>query len=121
MKYPSLHDLKLYTDRLENNDNSAVKTVSEYVAQTLSTWSGGCYYMGGQIRMFPCDPISETSFEKAKTATANKFKTYGGPCNSAEAGSMAKSVIDLDNMHKLLNMYMEDQTHSSIIVTLETE
>jgi hypothetical protein len=107
---PSLVNLKLYLDGLENPDDAVVSTVDGYLNETLSKWSGGCYYMGGQIKMFPSDTISETSFDHAKEAIASKFVTYGGPYNSAEAGSMQRSSNGLENMRKLLNMYLEDHT-----------
>ena len=63
---------------------------------------GGHYYVGGHIKTYPNDPITETQIKKAI-----KQNTESQPMHMAEVASQFRSSKELRNLGKILEVYYE--------------
>ena len=81
--------------------------IQKYIDDSKSSWSKGKYYLGGQIRVEPSEPITPELFKQA-------WKPYfdvGGDyyCNSAEYASILGAKRGLTSIEKIVNKYIEVQ------------
>ena len=63
---------------------------------------GGYYNVGGHIKKYPNDPITEESIKKAI-----KKNRESQPMHMAEVASQIRSSKELNNLEKLLDIYYE--------------
>ena len=76
-----------------------------YLDNTKSSWSGGKYYLGGQIKLNLDDEISLELIDKA-------WDMFGGDsyaCNSAEMASIWAAKGGLTNIEIIVKKYIEIQ------------
>ncbi len=108
---PSL--IQLSTFVLQNNSEEAIYNIDsekyiiqQYLNDTNSSWAKGNYYLGGQVRMDPNDPITP---ELLKTVW--KIYADGGDyyCNSAEYASVLNSKRGLKSIEIIVTKYIEIQ------------
>ena len=81
--------------------------IQKYIEDSKSLWAKGKYYLGGQIRVDPNEPITPELFKQA-------WKPYcdiGGDyyCNSAEYASILGAKRGLTNIEKIVKKYIEVQ------------
>jgi hypothetical protein len=81
--------------------------LNEYLADTKSTWSNGTFYLGGFIKMNPDDEITLKKIEEVKIIRDQRYKEYGGPCNSWEAASIWRSERQLDEIELLVKKHSD--------------
>ena len=81
--------------------------LNEYLADTKSTWSKGSFYLGGFIKMKPDDEITLKKIDEVKITREQRYKEYGGPCNSAEMASIWRDERQLDEIEVLVKIYLE--------------
>ena len=63
---------------------------------------GGHYYIGGYIKTFPDDPITDNSVKEAI-----KMNNESVPDHMAEVASKIRSAKELKNLEKILEVYYE--------------
>jgi hypothetical protein len=63
---------------------------------------GGHYYVGGHIKKYPNDPITEETIIKAR-----KQNSESEPMHMAEFASQTRSFKELNNLDKILEVYYE--------------
>lgn len=100
-KEPSLYELR---DFIDNNnelfENINVNVVEEYL-KFCKDYSGS-YYVGGQIKLLPTDPITDNSIIEAKS-----INDKADPDHMMEKSSLIHSKNNLDNLEKILHVYYE--------------
>ena len=79
--------------------------LNEYLADTKSTWSKGTFYLGGFIKMKPDDEITLKQIDEVKIIREQRYKEYGGPCNSWEQASIWRSERQLSEIEVLVKIY----------------
>jgi hypothetical protein len=89
-------------DHIEANE---MAVLNEYKTNSMSTWASGKYYLYGQIPIDTNTPITPELLQSAIDANSRRYVEYGGPCNSFEAASIAKSDDQFKNFMKLLDFY----------------
>jgi hypothetical protein len=81
--------------------------IQKYLDDTKSSWAKGKYYLGGQIRVEPSEPITPELFKQA-------WKPFlDGSCNdytnSCEAASIISAKRGLSSIDKIVRKYIEVQ------------
>ena len=87
--------------------NCKKDVLNEYLEDTKSTWSKGQFYLGGFIKMNPDDEITLKKIEEVKIIRDQRYKEYGGPCNSWEAASIWRSERQLDEIELLVKKHSD--------------
>lgn len=99
--------------------NKYSKVVTDYYNKTKEKYYGGCYYLGGQLRMSLDDELSLESIKKVREINAQKLIELGGPCNSWEQQSMWTSERQLNEMENLIKIVHNIFTAREAIKTLD--
>ena len=76
--------------------------VIDYIADTKSSWSGGKYWLGGQIPMNPNDKITDALIQKVQKINDN---SDGYACNSAEMASIWRAKRQFSQIKDLVQRY----------------
>jgi len=114
-KEPSLNDLETFV-RLnkksfeefnqecakENRKEDVIDVSVIYEYLKFAKAYGGYYYVGGHIKTYPNDPITETKIKKAI-----KQNSESQPMHMAEVASQFRSSKELRNLGKILEVYYE--------------
>jgi hypothetical protein len=87
------------------NIESEKYIIQQYLDDSKSSWAKGKYYLGGQIRMDPNDPITPELLNDVK----KQFDVSGDYCNSFEYGSILRAKSGLQNIETIVNKYNEIQ------------
>lgn len=105
---PSLNDLANFTPMNESEILIVKETViKEYLEDVKSSWSGGKYWLGGQLGIKPDDPITESLLSKAdKLLNAASCDYF---CNSAEMASVWRSQRQFKEINTIIKRYKEIQ------------
>jgi len=114
-KEPSLNELerfiKINKQAFEEYNNECIKDnhkedVIDYsVVYTYLKFAkdyGGYYYIGGHIKKYPKDPITEESIRKAV-----KRNLESQPMHMMEVASQIRSSKELNHLEKILEVYYE--------------
>ena len=81
--------------------------IQTYLNDTTSSWSKGKYYLGGQIKLDPNEPITPELIMNAwKPYLDGRCDDY---CNSFEYASILRSKAGLTSIEKIVNKYIEIQ------------
>ena len=89
------------------NIESEKYIIQKYIDDSKSSWAKGKYYLGGQIRVEPSEPITPELF---KQAWKPYFDVEGGYyCNSAEYASILRGKRELTSIEKIVGKYIEIQ------------
>jgi hypothetical protein len=81
--------------------------IQKYIDDSKSSWSGGKYYLGGQIKLDPNEPITPELFKKAwKPFLDGSCDDY---CNSWEYASIMSAKSGLCSIDKIVKKYIEVQ------------
>ena len=82
--------------------NANTSVLHTYLDNTKSSWSGGKYYLGGQIELGLDDEITNELIAKA-------WKEFGDSyaCNSAEMASIWRSERQLGEIETIVKKYIE--------------
>ena len=64
------------------------------------------FYLGGQIKMNKNDIINAELIQKSKDITKQRLEEYGGPCNSWEAISVARTETELKLIEDIFRDYL---------------
>jgi hypothetical protein len=86
----------------ENRKEDIVDVTVIYEYLKFAKTYGGHYYVGGHIKTYPNDPITETKIKKAI-----KQNSESQPMHMAEVASQFRSSKDLRNLGKILEVYYE--------------
>jgi hypothetical protein len=107
---PSLIQLSQFVpsteaERAIYNIDTEIYIIQQYLDDSKSSWAKGKYYLGGQIRMNPNDPITPELLNDVKKL----FDVSGDYCNSFEYGSILRAKSGLQNIETIVNKYNEIQ------------
>jgi hypothetical protein len=81
--------------------------IQKYIDDTKSSWSKGKYYLGGQLKLDPNDPITPELIKKAwKPFLDGSCNDY---CNSFEYASILGAKRGLESIVKIVGKYIEVQ------------
>jgi hypothetical protein len=78
--------------------------IQEYVEDIKSSWSGGKYYLGGQIKLDPNDSITDALLEKVHKINHDPNMYV---CNSAEMASVFRARRQLSEISRIVARYKE--------------
>jgi hypothetical protein len=105
---PSLYELYEFINNNHNLfDQNEKRYVEAYIDDTTSKYSGGHYWLKGQLHMLPTEQITEEKIQKAIEIDKKRMDEYGGPCNGLEAASMNNHNNKFENLQKVLKKYYE--------------
>lgn len=94
-------------ERAVYNIDAEKYIIQKYIDDIKSSWSGGKYYLGGQIKLDPNEPITPELFKKAwKPFLDGSSNDY---CNSWEYASVMNAKAGLTSIHKIVGKYIEVQ------------
>jgi len=122
----TINELKTFLDNLDLTDQYIKElhqtfidtysdpnpTIENIIRQTLESWTGGKYYLGGQLQLSLEDKISAETIQTVKDIRMEKCRTYGGPCNSSEDASIQRSKNQLKIIENLLVLYKNVSIHT---------
>lgn len=81
--------------------------IQKYIDDSKSSWSSGKYYLGGQIKLDPSEPITPELFKQAwKPFLDGSCNDY---CNSFEYASILRAKNGLTSIEKIVGKYIEIQ------------
>jgi len=81
--------------------------IQKYIDDSKSSWAKGKYYLGGQIRVDPNEPITPELIAKAwKPFLDGSCNDY---CNSFEYASILNAKAGLTSIAKIVKKYIEVQ------------
>lgn len=109
---PSL--IQLHNFIVDNDAERAIYNVDaekyiiqKYIDDSKSSWAKGKYYLGGQIRVEPNEPITPELFKQAwKPFLDGSCNDY---CNSFEYASILRAKNGLTSIEKIVGKYIEIQ------------
>jgi len=105
---PTLNQLINFVPQNETEFIITTETVlQEYLSNIKSLWSGGKYYLGGQIKLDPDDIITDELMKKVNDIYSKPYEMYC--CNSVEIESMRKSITEMSELTSILKRYKEIQ------------
>ena len=100
-KEPSLNDLREFVEtHNELFDNINIYVVEEYLKFCKDYY--GYYYVGGQIKILPTEPITNQVINKAR-----QINDEAQPGHMMEVSSLLRSKNNLNNLEKILDVYYE--------------
>jgi hypothetical protein len=82
------------------------RIITEYIAETKSSWSEGKYWLGGQIPMDPNDKITDKLIQKLQKINDN---SDGYACNSAEMASIWCAKRQFSQIKDLVQRYAKER------------
>ena len=106
---PSLIQLSQFVpsndaERAIYNIDTEKYIIQKYIDDSKSSWSNGKYYLGGQIKLDPNEPITPELFKKAwKPFLDGSCDDY---CNSAEYASILGAKRGLTNIEIIVKKYI---------------
>ena len=86
----------------ENHKDGVIDVSVLYDYLKFAKDYGGHYYIGGHIKTYPDDPITEVAILKAI-----KQNNESEPTHMGEVGSKIRSAKELRNLGKILEVYYE--------------
>jgi hypothetical protein len=86
----------------ENRKEDVIDISVIYTYLKFAKDYGGHYYVGGHIKKYPNDPITEETIIKAR-----KQNSESEPMHMAEFASQTRSFKELNNLDKILEVYYE--------------
>jgi len=105
---PSLYELY---DFVKYNrylfDEKEIRSIEAYINDTSANYSGGHYWLKGQLHLLPTEKITEEKIQKAIEIDNKRVAEYGGPCNGMEAASMNNHNNKFENLQTVLKKYYE--------------
>lgn len=102
---PSFNQLVNFVSNDETEVIITTETViQEYVEDIKSSWSGGKYYLGGQIKLDPNDSITDALLEKVHKINHDPNMYV---CNSAEMASVFRARRQLSEISRIVARYKE--------------
>ena len=102
---PSFNQLVNFVSKDETEVIIINETViQEYVEDIKSSWSGGKYYLGGQIKLDPNDSITDALLEKVHKINHDPNMYV---CNSAEMASVFRARRQLSEISRIVARYKE--------------
>ena len=109
---PSLIQLSQFVpnndaERAVYNIDAEKYIIQKYIDDTKSEWFNGKYYLGGQIKLDPNEPITPELLAKAwKPYSDGSCNDY---CNSFEYASIMSAKAGLSSINKIIKKYIEIQ------------
>lgn len=114
---PSLNDLATFALMNESEILINKETViKEYLEDVKSSWSGGKYWLGGQFKVGPDEPITESMLSKANKMVKAASSDYC--CNSAEMASVWRAQRQFKEINAIMQRYNEIQKKRIIMEEL---
>jgi hypothetical protein len=103
---PSLYELYDFVKYNRNLfDENEIRYVEAYINDTTAKYSGGHYWLKGQLHLLPTEQITEEKIQKAIEIDNKRMAEYGGPCNGMEAASMNNHNNKFENLQTVLKKY----------------
>ena len=109
---PSLIQLQNFVvdndaERAIYNIDAEKYIIQKYIDDSKSSWAKGKYYLGGQIRVEPTEPITPELFKQAwKPFLDGSCNDYS---NSFEYASILRAKNGLTSIEKIVGKYIEIQ------------
>ena len=94
-------------ERAVYNIDAEKYIIQKYIDDSKSSWAKGKYYLGGQIRVEPNEPITPELFKQAWKPYCDAGGDYY--CNSAEYASILGAKGELTSIEKIVGKYIEIQ------------
>jgi hypothetical protein len=114
---PSLNDLATFAPMNESEILINKETViQEYLTDTKSSWSGGKYWLGGQFKVGPDEPITPTLLSKADKLLQKASSDYC--CNSAEIASVWRAQRQFSEINTIIERHKDIQRKRMIMAEL---
>ncbi len=114
---PSLNDLATFAPMNESEILINKETViQEYLEDVKSSWSGGKYWLGGQFKVEPDEPITESLLSKAYKLLQKASSDY--TCNSAEMASVWRAQRQFKEFNTIVQRHKEIQKKRMIMEEL---
>jgi hypothetical protein len=114
---PSLNDLANFTPLNESEILINKETViQEYLADTKSSWSSGKYWLGGQFKVEPDEPITESLLSKANKLLKAASSDY--TCNSSEMASVWRAQRQFKEITTIVQRHKDIQKKRIIMEEL---
>ena len=107
----TLKELKTLLEGEEDKDEKVeeqLAVVNGYIETTNSNWSEGKYYLGGQLPLPLEHKITKNDIAEVRRIDRERQRSYGGPVNSMEAASMARSKKALQIIEDLITKYSDN-------------
>lgn len=104
---PTLNQLINFVPQNETEFIIKETVIQEYSIDIKSTWSGGKYYLGGQIKLDPDDIITDVLLKKVNDMYSDPSKL--DYCNSAEMASIWRAIRQMSEMTNIVERYKEIQ------------
>jgi hypothetical protein len=105
---PSLYELNEFVNlnrELFNEDEQ--KCLALYINDTKEKYSGGNYWLKGQLPMTPGDEITQSKLLEAEEIDKRRLAEYGGPCNGLEAASLRQHNYKFEHLQQVLSKYYD--------------
>lgn len=106
--HPSLYELNEFVNlnrELFNEDEQ--KCLALYINDTKEKYSGGNYWLKGQLPMTPGDEITQSKLLEAEEIDKRRLVEYGGPCNGFEAASIRHHNYKFEHLQQVLSKYYD--------------
>ena len=114
---PSLNDLATFAPMNESEILINKETViQEYLENVKSSWSGSKYWLGGQFKVRPDEPITPTLLSKADKLLQAASLDYC--CNSAEMASVWRAQRQFAEINTIIKRYEDIQKKRIIMEEL---
>ena len=105
---PSLYELNEFVNlnrELFNEDEQ--KYLALYINDTKGKYSGGNYWLKGQLPMTPGDEITQSKLLEAEEIDKRRLAEYGGPYNPLEAASIRHHNYKFEHLQQVLSKYYD--------------
>ena len=104
---PSLNNLNVFVMRDHELIDPEEKNAIKYLYNNAEKY--GYYWLYGQIKMAPSDPITYEKIEESIAINTKRLQEYGGPCNSMEMHSNAEHEKRFTLLQQAIEKYYQYQ------------
>lgn len=91
--------------KIFNGINTSV--LNEYFDDTKSSWSKGCFYLGGQVPLRIDNEITIDLIKKVRRIDQQQINSYGEPVNSFEMASIYNTNRKLNELEFIIQKVNE--------------
>jgi hypothetical protein len=104
---PTLDKLNDFVMRDHESIDPEEKDAIQYLYNNTQKY--GYYWLYGQIKMAPSDPITYEKIEEAIAINSKRLQEYGGPCNAMEMYSIAEHEKKFTLLRTAIEKYYQYQ------------
>lgn len=104
---PTLTRLKDFVMNYHEEFDTEEKNTVHYMYNDMQKY--GYYWLYGQLKMMPSDPITYDKIEEAIEINSRRLHEYGGPCNTLEKYSIADDEKKFTLLRRTIEKYYQFQ------------